>query len=258
MTAYTIAMTNQKGGVGKTTTAVNLAASLSALGQRVLLVDLDPQGNATTGSGIDKQGLTWSIYPLLLGQANFSQVCQHSKTGGYDILPAERHLGGAEVELVDLPERGYRLRDSLEAQKSHYDYILLDCPPALNLLTINGLAAADALLIPVLCEYYALEGLSDLIHTLQQVQQGLNPNIQLMGLVRTMFDTRSNLAQQVSQELMTHFSDKVFKTTIPRNVRVAEAPSHGMPVLIYDKHAKGSKAYMQLAQELLEWQGRKV
>lgn len=246
-----LAVANQKGGVGKTTTAVNLAASLVHLGKRVLLVDLDPQGNATMGSGVDKSHLKHSIYTLLIGESSLQQVRQHSETGGFDLLPASRELGGAEVELVDVDQRELRLKQALATVTEEYDYVFIDCPPALNLLTLNGLVAADAVMIPMQCEYYALEGLTDLVNTLKRIKQSLNRKIEIEGLLRTMFDPRSTLAQQVSDQLVKHFTSKLYHTVIPRNIRLAEAPSYGRPILAYDKNSKGAQAYLQLAEELL-------
>jgi chromosome partitioning protein len=249
--AKILAITNQKGGVGKTTTAVNLAASLAAFKQRVMLVDLDPQGNATMGSGIEKRDLTATVYQLLLGSKTLVEVCVRSETGKYDLLPANRELAGAEIELVDLPQRETRLKNALQAVAKEYDYILIDCPPALNLLTLNGLCAAHSVMIPMQCEYYALEGLSDLVNTIRKVRSNLNPELEIEGLLRTMFDPRNTLAQQVSNQLQQHFGKKVYATIIPRNVRLAEAPSYGLPVLCHDKFSKGSQAYLALAGELL-------
>ncbi len=246
-----LAVTNQKGGVGKTTTTVNLAASLAAAGQRVLLIDLDPQGNATMGSGIEKRDLQISIYDVLLGNKSAVEARQNSTAGRYDVLPANRELAGAEIELVDLPQRETRLRDALDEVSAEYDYVLIDCPPALNLLTLNGLCAAKSVMIPMQCEYYALEGLSDLVNTIRRVRANLNPELQIEGLLRTMFDPRNALAQQVSAQLQAHFGDKVYRTVIPRNVRLAEAPSYGLPALYHDKLSKGSQAYLALAGELL-------
>lgn len=245
-----LAITNQKGGVGKTTTAVNLAASLAEQGQRVLLVDLDPQGNATTGCGITKRDALPTVYQLLLGLSPFSAVCIKSSYG-FDLLPANRDLAGAEVELVGVENREFRLREALGAVASHYDFILLDCPPALNMLTVNGLVAANAVLIPMQCEYYALEGLSDLVETLRKVRAKLNPTLEIDGLVRTMFNGQSSLAKQVSGELDQHFGNKVYNTIVPRNVRLAEAPSYGKPVLAFDRSSKGAQAYLELASEIM-------
>ena len=246
-----LAITNQKGGVGKTTTTINLAASLAAAKQRVLLVDLDPQGNATMGSGIEKRDLPATVYHVLLGSNSITEVRRRSEVGKYDVLPANRELAGAEIEMVDLPQRETRLKDALQTVADEYDYILIDCPPALNLLTLNGLCAARSVMIPMQCEYYALEGLSDLVNTIQKVRANLNPVLEIEGLLRTMFDPRNTLAQQVSDQLQQHFGDKVYRTVIPRNVRLAEAPSYGLPVLYHDKVSKGSKAYLALAGELL-------
>jgi len=249
-----IAVTNQKGGVGKTTTSVNLAAGLAKSGKRVLLVDLDPQGNATMGSGIDKRELKQTIYQVLLGLATAESVKKHSDAGNYDVLPANRELAGAEIELVDLENREQRLRAALETIQAGYDFILLDCPPALNMLTINGLVASDAVMIPMQCEYYALEGLSDLVNTIKRVRQNLNPTLEIEGLLRTMFDPRNTLALQVSSQLQSHFGAKVYTTVIPRNVRLAEAPSFGAPAVNFDAACKGSVAYLALAIEVLQRQ----
>ena len=249
--AKILAVTNQKGGVGKTTTTINLAASLAAAKQRVLLVDLDPQGNATMGSGIEKRDLPHTVYDMLLESRTLQEVRKHSDTGKYDVLPANRELAGAEIELVDLPRREMRLKESLQGVVEEYDYILIDCPPALNLLTLNGLCAARTVMIPMQCEYYALEGLSDLVNTIHKVRANLNPGLEIEGLLRTMFDPRNTLAQQVSDQLQQHFGDKVYRTVIPRNVRLAEAPSYGVPVLYHDRLSKGTKAYLALAGELL-------
>jgi chromosome partitioning protein len=246
-----LAITNQKGGVGKTTTGVNLAASLATVNQRVLLIDLDPQGNATMGSGIDKHGLARTVYQVLLGTQSVADVRQRSANGGYDLVPANRELAGAEVEMVTLEHRETRLRDALAQVNGEYDFMLIDCPPALNLLTVNGLTAAHAVMIPMQCEYYALEGLSDLVATIKKVRGHLNPALHIEGLLRTMYDPRNTLAQQVSAQLQQHFGDKVYTTIIPRNVRLAEAPSYGSPAIQFDRACKGSQAYLALATEIL-------
>jgi chromosome partitioning protein len=247
-----LAITNQKGGVGKTTTSINLAASLAVMNQRVLLVDLDPQANATMGSGIDKRDLQTSVYQVLLGNLTLPQARMRSESGKYDVLPANRDLAGAEIELVELEQRESRLKTALESVAEEYDYILIDCPPALNLLTLNGLCAAQTVMIPMQCEYYALEGLSDLVNTIRKVRANLNPILEIEGLLRTMFDPRNTLAQQVSEQLQQHFGDKVYRTIIPRNVRIAEAPSYGVPVYYHDRSSKGTQAYLALAGEMLK------
>ncbi|TAK38334.1 MAG: ParA family protein [Betaproteobacteria bacterium] len=249
--ARILAVANQKGGVGKTTTSVNLAAALAQAGRKVLLVDLDPQGNATMGSGVDKRTLARTVYHALLGIGDIAHLRVRSESGGYDLVPANRELAGAEVELVELPHRESRLRAALAALAPQYDYILIDCPPSLSLLTINGLVAAQAVLIPMQCEYYALEGLSDLVGTIKRVRAHLNPELEIAGLLRTMYDPRNTLSQQVSEQLVAHFGAKVFRTLVPRNVRLAEAPSYGAPAVAWDRGAKGAQAYLALADELL-------
>jgi chromosome partitioning protein len=242
---------NQKGGVGKTTTTVNLAAGLAQVGQRVLVVDLDPQGNATMGSGVDKRALPSSIYEVLLESASIAEVRQRSPKGGYDVVGANRELAGAEIELVDLDHRERRLKLALAAVIADYDFVLIDCPPSLSLLTLNGLCAAHGVVVPMQCEYFALEGLSDLVNTIKQVHANLNPELKLIGLLRVMFDPRITLQQQVSDQLKTHFGDKVFNTVIPRNVRLAEAPSYGQPGVTFDPASKGAQAFVEFAREMV-------
>ena len=243
---------NQKGGVGKTTTSVNLSAGLAQLDQRVLLVDLDPQGNATMGAGVEKAGLKASTYEVLLGEADVAGARQRSEAGCFDVLPSNRELAGAEVELVDLENREGRLRDALALVDQEYDFILIDCPPALSMLTLNGLCAAHGVIIPMQCEYYALEGLSDLVNTIKKVHANLNQNLKIIGLLRVMFDPRMTLSQQVSAQLEEHFGDKVFKTIIPRNVRLAEAPSYGIPGVVFDPASKGAQAYIAFGAEMVK------
>jgi len=249
-----IAITNQKGGVGKTTTCVNLAASLAATRRSVLLVDFDPQGNATMGSGVDKHQLELSSYHLLLEDTPVEQIVVDAQEAGYHLLPGNSDLTAAEVQLMQVPDREARLRLRLQPVVDRYDYILIDCPPSLNMLTLNALTAADAVFIPIQCEYYALEGLSALVETVEQVREAVNPRLEIEGLLRTMFDARNNLANQVSEQLLEHFGDRVYRTIIPRNVRLAEAPSHGLPVLRYDGSSRGALAYLALAGELLRRQ----
>ncbi len=246
-----LAITNQKGGVGKTTTCVNLAASLAHQGKKVLLIDLDPQGNASTGSGIDKAHLKYSIYHVLINDKTLQDVIVRSEQGGFDVAPSNRELAGAEVELVNEMARETRLKQAIAQLGNMYDYVLLDCPPALNLVTVNALTAAHSVMIPMQCEYYALEGLSDLVNTIKKVRAHLNPVLEIEGLLRTMFDNRNMLASQVSSQLVSHFGKKVYQTVIPRNIRLAEAPSYGMPVLVYDKASKGAMAYVELANEII-------
>ncbi|HWH74729.1 MAG TPA: ParA family protein [Methylibium sp.] len=242
---------NQKGGVGKTTTTVNLAAGLAQIGQRVLLVDLDPQGNATMGSGIDKRSLELSVYDVLLESASVTEARRRSEKGGYDVLGANRELAGAEVELVELERRDQRLRAALAAVAADYDFVLIDCPPSLSLLTLNGLCSAHGVIVPMQCEYFALEGLSDLVNTIKQVHANLNRDLQIIGLLRVMFDPRITLQQQVSEQLKAHFGEKVFNTVIPRNVRLAEAPSYGLPGVVFDAQSKGAQAFVQFAHEMV-------
>jgi chromosome partitioning protein len=242
---------NQKGGVGKTTTTVNLAAGLANVGQRVLMIDLDPQGNATMGSGIDKRQLETTVYDVLLESASVAEARVKAEKCGYDVLGANRELAGAEVEMVALDRREKRLRTALAAVGAEYDFILIDCPPSLSLLTLNGLCAAHGVIVPMQCEYFALEGLTDLVNTIKQVHANLNKNLQIIGLLRVMFDPRITLQQQVSEQLKAHFGDKVFDTVIPRNVRLAEAPSYGLPGVVFDPPAKGSQAFIAFAQELV-------
>lgn len=243
---------NQKGGVGKTTTCVNLAAGLAKIGQRVLLIDLDPQGNATMGSGVDKRSLELTVYDVLLENASVQEAAVFSEKVGYHVLGANRELTGAEVELVALERRDKRLKGALAAVDADYDFVLVDCPPSLSMLTLNGLCAANGVVVPMQCEYFALEGLTDLVNTIKQVHANLNPDLQIIGLLRVMFDTRTTLQQQVSDQLKEHFGDKVFNTVIPRNVRLAEAPSYGVPGVVFDPSAKGSKAFVEFAREMVE------
>jgi chromosome partitioning protein len=246
-----LAIANQKGGVGKTTTTVNLAASLAATKRKVLLIDLDPQGNATMGSGIDKSQLENSVYDVLTGRCSLDEATRRSEGGGYDLLPANADLTAAEVELLEMKMKESRLRYALAAVRNHYDFILIDCPPSLNMLTINGLVAADGVIIPMQCEYYALEGLSALVNTIQRISSVLNPTLQIEGLLRTMYDPRNSLTREVSEQLKEHFGDRLYQTVIPRNVRLAEAPSYGLPALAYDKQSRGAVAYLALAGELV-------
>ena len=250
--AHIYAVVNQKGGVGKTTTSVNLAAALALAGQRTLLIDLDPQGNATMGCGVDKRAAVRTVYHVLLGLGDIANIRVRVERGGFDLLPANRELAGAEVELVELERRESRLKSALAGVLAEYDFVFIDCPPSLSLLTLNGLVAAQSVLIPMQCEYYALEGLSDLVGTIKRVRANLNPGLDIAGLVRTMYDARNTLAQQVSAQLEEHFGEKVYRTIVPRNVRLAEAPSYGTPAVVWDAESKGAQAYTALAQEMLE------
>ncbi len=250
--AKIICIANQKGGVGKTTTTVNLAAGLAKIGQRVLLIDLDPQGNATMGSGIDKRELELSVYDVLLESASIQEAVVKADKCGYDVLSANRELAGAEIELVQLGHRDQRLKNALVAADADYDFVLIDCPPSLSMLTLNGLCSAHGVIVPMQCEYFALEGLTDLVNTIKQVHANLNKQLKILGLLRVMFDPRITLQVQVSDQLKAHFGNKVFDTVIPRNVRLAEAPSYGLPGVVFDHSAKGSQAYVEFARELVQ------
>mgnify|MGYP006413156505 FL=1 len=248
--ALALAITNQKGGVGKTTTSVNLSASLAAMKRRVLLVDLDPQGNATMGSGVDKSDLDASVYDILVNGLTVSEAKIEAESAGVDLLGSNVDLTGAEIELLSMDRREFRLKDALMPVQASYDYIVIDCPPSLSLLTINGLVASDTAMIPMQCEYYALEGLSALVNTISRITASLNPDLEVEGIVRTMYDPRNSLTKDVSDQLANHFGEKLYRTVIPRNVRLAEAPSYGLPVLYYDKQSRGARAYLALASEL--------
>jgi chromosome partitioning protein len=245
-----IAVTNQKGGVGKTTTSVNLAASLTATQRRLLLVDLDPQGNATMGSGLDKNALEKTVCEVLLDGLPITAAIRMAAEGHYVVLPANQDLTAAEVELLQRPNREFQLREALKGVVGDYDYVLIDCPPALNILTVNALTAADYVLIPMQCEYYALEGLTALMQTIERIRASVNPKLEIHGILRTMFDPRNNLGNEVSAQLVSHFGDRVYRTVIPRNIRLAEAPSFGKPVLFHDKYSRGALAYLALAGEI--------
>lgn len=247
----TVSITNQKGGVGKTTTSVNLAAAMANIPRRVLLIDLDPQGNATTGSGVDKRVVENTTAQALMKDALAGECVVAGCKGGYDLMPGNEQLTTAEVRLLELQGREFRLREALQPLHERYDYVFLDCPPSLNMLTLNGLVAADSVIIPTQCEYYALEGLSALMQTIERVRRTANPGLEIEGLLRTMYDSRNNLAQDVSSQLASHFGEDVYRTIIPRNVTLAEAPSHGLPVLLYDAYSRGAQAYLNLANEML-------
>ena len=245
-----IAIVNQKGGVGKTTSAVNLTAALTEAGKRVLLCDFDPQANATSGLGLEKKKLHRSVYDVVIEETPTREAVVSTQFG--DVLPSSANLAGAAIELISLPDPNYRLKKALTSVRDDYDYILIDCPPSLELLTLNGLAAADGILVPVQCEYYALEGLADLMTTLRLAKKRMNPDLEIFGVLLTMFDGRTNFSTQVAQEVRKHFPGKVYATVIPRNVRLAEAPSHGLPVTVYDKHSRGAQAYRAVAQEIIK------
>lgn len=248
--AKVLSITNQKGGVGKTTTAINMSASLSRMGQKILLVDLDPQGNASAGSGVDRDSQKATVYEVLMHEAPVQDAIVASGSG-YDVVASNRELSGALIELVGEEHREFRMREALQSIREDYDFILIDCPPSLDLLTVNALVASDAVVIPMQCEYFALEGLTELVNTVRKIRLAFNPELNIEGLLRTMFDRRNSLAREVSSQLEKHFGDKVYHTVIPRNIRLAEAPSYGKPVLEYDKRSKGARAYLALAGEVL-------
>ncbi|WP_334130063.1 ParA family protein [Sneathiella sp.] len=250
-TARILAIANQKGGVGKTTTAINLATALAAIGQRVLIIDIDPQGNASTGLGIERDDREKNVYGVLMGETPIRAAIHKSKIPLLDLVPSTADLSGAELELIELPRRSHRLYDVVSELRADYDYILVDCPPSLNLLTLNAMVAVHAVIVPLQCEFFALEGLSMLIKTIERVRATLNPGLEIQGVVLTMFDRRNNLSLQVAQDVRDFLGDKVYRTVIPRNVRVSEAPSHGKPVLIYDHRCAGSQAYIRLASEVI-------
>jgi chromosome partitioning protein len=249
--AQILALVNQKGGVGKTTTAISLAAALALLGRRVLLVDLDPQGNATGGLGVDKPSLGLTVYDWLLGGAAFGEIARMTELSFLTLAPANRDLVGAEVELVNAERREYRLKEQLEPLRRDFDFVFVDCPPSLGLLTVNALTAADGVVVPIQCEYFALEGVSELLATIDRVRESLNPNLEVTGVIATMWDERTNLSRQVLEEIRRHFGAKVFSSVVPRNVRLGEAPSFGKPILLYDPKSKGAEAYAGIAKELL-------
>jgi len=251
MASKIFCIANQKGGVGKTTTTVNLAAGLAQIGQRVLVVDLDPQGNATMGSGIDKRKLEMTVYDVLLESASVAEAKTRAEKAGYDVLGANRELAGAEVDLVALERREARLKAALADSGTDYDFVLIDCPPSLSMLTLNGLCCAHGVIVPMQCEYFALEGLTDLVNTIKQIHANLNRELEIIGLLRVMFDPRITLQQQVSDQLKSHFGDKVFDTVIPRNVRLAEAPSYGLPGVVFDPSSKGAQAFVDFAKEMV-------
>ena len=244
-----IAVANQKGGVGKTTTSVNLAASLAQMGKRVLLVDMDPQGNATMSSGIEKNGLELSVLDLLLAEASLFECLVESPTGNFSVLPANGDLTAAEVELIEVEGKEKRLKQALHQGDASFDFVLIDCPPSLNMLTVNAMVACDSILITMQCEYFALEGLSALLNTIRRINETVNPDLEIEGILRTMYDPRNSLTTEVSEQLFSHFGDLVYRTVIPRNVRLAEAPSHGEPGIVYDRYSRGARAYMALAEE---------
>ena len=250
-----IAVANQKGGVGKTTTAINLATAMSAVGKSVLLVDLDPQGNATTGLNIKRKSVDLSVYDMILGEAQVQDLIRNSRVPRLDVIPSSVHLSGAEIELVNVTSRESRLRTALRGKEKGYDYVIVDCPPSLNLLTLNALVACDSVVVPLQCEFYALEGLSHLTKTIDRVREHFNPELALSGVVLTMYDQRNNLSGMVAGDVRAHFGDKVYKTVIPRNVRLSEAPSYGLPAIVYDMRCAGAKAYIALAREILQREG---
>ena len=245
------AITNQKGGVGKTTTSVNLAAALAATHREVLLIDLDPQGNTTMGSGVDKSELEWSVYDVLMDPSVINEALINVESAGYHLLGSNVNLTGAELELIELDQREYRLKQALEQLAGRFDYVIIDCPPSLSLLTINGLVAADGVIIPMQCEYYALEGLTALVSTISRITGNLNPGLEIAGIIRTMYDPRNSLTRDVSAQLEEYFGGKVYRTLVPRNIRLAEAPSYGLPAMYYDRQSKGAIAYLALAGEVI-------